>query len=92
MNASTEYLLLYLNRLEREGVAIAEFSVPDLRVALKELESARPEVAPIGYAVRMADGPFVGIWQNKEDAELICSKQPTGHGDYIIAVVPVQEK
>lgn len=41
---------------------------------------------PIGYAVQMQDGPFVGIWRNREDAEHIRSKQPAGHNDRVVPV------
>jgi hypothetical protein len=43
-------------------------------------------VPPIGFAVRMAAGPFVGIWQQRELAERMCTKQPASHGDVVIAV------
>lgn len=44
------------------------------------------EVEPIGYAVRMVDGPFVGIWRERETADHVCSKQPAAHGDYVLPV------
>jgi hypothetical protein len=42
--------------------------------------------AVIGYAVRMADGNFVGIWQDAVLAKSICARQPKTHGDRVIAV------
>jgi hypothetical protein len=45
----------------------------------------------IGYAVRMADGPFVGIWQVREIAEDVCRKQPKSHGDVVIPVCAVAD-
>lgn len=52
-----------------------------------DLETPKPaDAAPFGYAVQMEDGPFVGIWCNRKDAELICSKQPASHGDRVVPV------
>jgi hypothetical protein len=47
-------------------------------------------VAPIGYAVRMADGRFVGIWQDREFAEHVRAKQPPPHGDRVVPVYQVE--
>lgn len=41
---------------------------------------------PIGYAVRMADGPFVGIWQDEATAKSVRDKQPPSHGDQVVPV------
>lgn len=41
---------------------------------------------PIGFAVRMAEGPFVGIWQDRELAEHVCKKQPPSHGNEVVPV------
>lgn len=54
--------------------------------AAKAVSGCGTNAAPIGYAVRMADGPFVGIWQDRVEAERICAKQPPGHGDKVVPV------
>jgi hypothetical protein len=38
----------------------------------------------------MANGPFVGIWQDRRIAEQVCSKQPPSHGDHVIPVYQAQ--
>lgn len=43
------------------------------------------------YAVQMADGPFVGIWRDRETAEKIRDKQPPSHGDRVVEMVPASE-
>lgn len=69
--------------------AVAE----DNRARYVTAERQRDELAdmfsalkPIGYAVQMADGAFVGLWRDRETAELVCSKQPPSHGDKVVAV------
>ena len=44
----------------------------------------------VWYAVLMdnGDGPPVGMWNKEELAQLVCDKQPKGHRDIVIAVVP----
>lgn len=49
------------------------------------------DTKPIGYAVRMATGPFVGIWQDQGIAEHVRSKQHTGQNDEVIPVVPAAD-
>lgn len=42
------------------------------------------------YAVVMDEGkgPPVGLWRNEETARGVCAKQPPGHKDIVVAVVP----
>lgn len=49
------------------------------------------DTKPIGYAVRMATGPFVGIWHDQAIAEHVRSKQHTGQNDEVIPVVPAAD-
>jgi len=46
--------------------------------------SAEMTMDPAGYAVIMADGPFVGIWRDRTIAEKIQAKQPSSHGDRVV--------
>ena len=47
---------------------------------------AAKERSPDAYAVRMGDGAWVGIWNDKEIAESVCSKQPPSHKDTVVPV------
>lgn len=42
----------------------------------------------IAYAVRMSDGHYVGIWNDRANAELVRSKQPAAHSDEVVEMVP----
>lgn len=55
-------------------------------VARKESIPEAWKINPIGYAVRMKNGPFVGIWQDRATADRVRDKQPASHGDEVIPV------
>jgi hypothetical protein len=49
------------------------------------------QIKPLGYAVQMQDGTFVGCWRDKSIAEHICSKQPASHGDRVVEIYNVDQ-
>ena len=42
------------------------------------------------YAVQMSDGHYVGVWQRRQNAEVICAKSPGGRGDRVVEMVPAE--
>lgn len=57
---------------------------PHCSIESTQSESVAQE--PIGYAVQMDTGAFVGIWRLRELAESVMNKQPAGHHDRLIEV------